>query len=123
MARRRRTMRLVFGLAMIVGMLSLSIPAFATTTSLPQSDGCNGTGSSFQNGSYLSSKTTTPGCTWKYLDCYFTVYGLPVHTCPGWTTSNVQYDEYQASSVTSYHSLCQAGGPCASATYYQTTGP
>lgn len=118
---RKRTYLTV--LSVLVLALASALPASAASTSLPQGDGCNGTGNLNQwYGSTVSS------CAYRYIDCYWNrLHGLE-HNGDGWvygTNPTCAAGPGQALdpvlSAYSYHSLCAAGGPCSGSVYYMLT--
>ena len=108
--------RVLAAVVIVAFWASQAIPASANEV-LFQRGGCSGYGGSVA--SYVnqySSYTDTFGtdfCNWYYLDCYWQTTNLYVyHGCPGW----VQFPAYSSLSgtnaISSYHSLCSAGGTC-----------
>ena len=120
----KRLLRYILPTAVgLVGLLATVVPASALSTASMNTGGCNGTGYSFAVyvGTWGSGDISS--CTWQYLDCYWQLSnGYIFHGCPGWVTgSSPAYQVNQTVGVSSYHSLCAAGGPCTGSQIYHTT--
>lgn len=117
-----------FGLATLGAILLIASATSALANSSVRSEGgCTGLGSTWiDNASYAYSSTSTSfygGCGWVFSQATFYSSGIGYIVGPGWMNSSFAISEFfnSTTSVSGYHKLCNAGGPCGSSTGWGTS--